>query len=110
MNGWWWLGLALCFIMSTRLLILYLGATVVLSLMACSPATPLTWEQEYNRQVDLQNWVFCAAIYEAYGQPTYHDGHSHSNGKWRHYYVKDDLFTNNCRSILKRNGLWEEGI
>ena len=110
MNGWWWLGLVFCFLLSTRVLIMYLVITFAVVMAACAPVEPLTWEEEYNRQVDLQNWTFCAAIYQAYGQPTYHNGHSHSKGKYKHYDVKDDLFTNQCRNLLKRNGLWEEGI
>ena len=67
-------------------------------------SSPLSEVQEYNRQIDIQNWVLCEAVYERANTPTVHYGHTHR----RHMSVglladavKDDLIQNRCRGILK---------
>ena len=74
--------------------------TLFIVLAGCA-SQPLTEVEEYNRQIDLQNWALCEAVYEKVGHYTYHIGHSHVSGRTRPDWVKDDLITNHCRMILK---------
>ena len=85
-----------------------LGA-ITLIVLGCS-SNPLTEEQEYNRQIDLQNWLLCEAVYESSGRPTIHYNHTHRNlrGNSLAYAVKQDLIDNSCRMILR--DYWAEGI
>lgn len=87
----------------------FFGLMVILFLFGCT-STPRTFEETYNRQTDMENWQTCVAIYEAHGKPTFHQGHSHTNGRQRQAWVWQDLMSNNCRQLLKSGGLWAEHI
>ena len=64
--------------------------------------------REYKNAEDAERWRLCSMIYDYYGKPT-HSTHAHIRGrKHRPDQVRDDLMQNECRSILKQSGLWDQ--
>ena len=64
-------------------------------------------EQEEAEVERADQWRICKKIYKEASKP-YLSHHIHNKGN-RHsdWDVRDDLFDNNCRMILKNAGLWE---
>ena len=84
---------------------------VCLILCGCAASTEQeASERAYRQAVDKANWETCEAVYKAYGKPTFHKGHTHQRIKSisSNHYVRQDLMSNNCESLLKSGGLWNE--
>lgn len=74
-------------------------------------ATPMTEaqleEREYERAERAEMWRLCEQVYQQAGKPVYSE-HSHSKSEpHRPWQITDDLWKNNCHTILKKMGLWE---
>lgn len=88
------------------LILLVLLSAVILA--GCASGPPLTQDEiEYNRQMDVENWMLCETVYDNAGKITWHRDHSH-RGRTRHWMIQQDLADNGCRQILK--GLWAHSI
>ena len=78
---------------------------VVLPFISCRPLT--SDEREYNRVERTEQWRICEAVLVATGTPIYSE-HQHSKiRRHKDWMIQEDLINNQCRELLRRNGLWE---
>jgi hypothetical protein len=86
---------------------------LMLLLMAGCTTTPLTEEQEIEREYqfeqEYQEWIMCRKVYDKVNTPWFSHWHMTArvkNGKARprRWDIRNDLFINNCDYILRRIG------
>jgi hypothetical protein len=69
------------------------------TLNACSTPLP-SYEVEWRRSIDHENWRMCANAYKQYNHYTIHVDHTIKEHKYNSRWVKYDLLQNNCRQVL----------